>query len=412
VTTLVLGRRTGSGTGDAFATLNLGDGALAGAATTTIRALNMAINTSAGGVVVADLNVTGGNVAIGNGGGTAINMANANSGRTVTSTIDLTGGAVTVTGNIARTGGAGTENATITLAGSALNMSGFSIGTAGANIAFVAESGALSNLGQLNGGAALNKTTGAKLTISGTNAYTGPTNVTAGELEIAGTLTGAVAVSAGATLSSANTIVPQIAGLTAGSDETQGSVIDVGGSGGADTSTVGVLTADGNVTLGTTGTAFNTQLKIEIGGTDAGTEYDQLNVTAGRTVNLDNVTLSLTAINGYEFTLPTFSGGEYLTDGDKFFVLTLGAGSTLNGTFLGTNLAGTPNLPGYSTITIGGQDFAINYTANFETNNFAVGSGNDVALMAIPEPNSLHILAGSLGLAIGMQRFRRRRQLV
>jgi hypothetical protein len=32
-----------------------------------------------------------------------------------------------------------------------------------------------------------------------------------------------------------------------------------------------------------------------------------------------------------------------------------------------------------------------------------------VAIMAIPEPNSLAMLAGSMGLALGLQRFRRRR---
>jgi hypothetical protein len=38
----------------------------------------------------------------------------------------------------------------------------------------------------------------------------------------------------------------------------------------------------------------------------------------------------------------------------------------------------------------------------------ATGYGNDVAVMAIPEPNSLAMLASSFGLAPGLQRFRRR----
>jgi hypothetical protein len=38
-----------------------------------------------------------------------------------------------------------------------------------------------------------------------------------------------------------------------------------------------------------------------------------------------------------------------------------------------------------------------------------MGLGNDVVVMAVPEPNSLSMLAGSLGLALGLQRFRRRR---
>ena len=118
----------------------------------------MAINTANNGDVSAAIVVTGGNVSIGSGSGTAINMANADTGCTSTSAINLTGGATTVTGNIIRTGGAGTENATITLGDGSgtttgsLDMSGNSIGTATENITFVAESGNLSNLGELNGG--------------------------------------------------------------------------------------------------------------------------------------------------------------------------------------------------------------------------------------------------------------------
>ena len=36
-------------------------------------------------------------------------------------------------------------------------------------------------------------------------------------------------------------------------------------------------------------------------------------------------------------------------------------------------------------------------------------SGGDVVLQVVPEPNALSMLAGSLGLALGLQRFRRRR---
>jgi autotransporter-associated beta strand protein len=189
---LILGRRTSSGTGDASATLNLGDGAVVGAPTTIIDTLNMAINTSAGGTVIADLNITGGTVTIGTGSGTAINMANAGAGRTVTSTIDLTGGTTTVTGNIIRTGGAGTENATVTLNGGTLDMNGNSIGTGSANINFAAQSGTLRNLGQLNDGGALTKTTAGLLIMEGTNAYTGATNVSEGTLQVGGSLSGSL----------------------------------------------------------------------------------------------------------------------------------------------------------------------------------------------------------------------------
>ena len=35
--------------------------------------------------------------------------------------------------------------------------------------------------------------------------------------------------------------------------------------------------------------------------------------------------------------------------------------------------------------------------------------GHSVALFAVPEPNSLGMLMASLGVALGLQRFRRRR---
>lgn len=184
VTTLNMASRTLTSTGNATAVVNLGDSAAIGIPTTTIGAINMAVNTSAGGTVTADLNVTGGNVSIGTGSGTAINMANAGTGRTVTSTIDLSGGAVSVTGNIIRTGGAGTENATLTLAGSSLNINGNSIGTLAAPVAVVAQSGSLAGLAQLNGGGALTKTTSDTLIMGAGNAYTGATNVSDGTLQV------------------------------------------------------------------------------------------------------------------------------------------------------------------------------------------------------------------------------------
>lgn len=185
VTTLTMASRTSTGTGNATATVNLGDSAALGVPTTTIGALAMAINTSAGGTVIADFNVTGGNVAIGTGSGTAINMANAGTGRTVTSNMTLTGGTTSVTGNIVRTGGAGTENAVITLNGGVLNMNAKTIGASGAGlITFNAQAGTLSNLAELNGGAGLVKSTAGLLVMEGTNTYTGGTAINGGTLRV------------------------------------------------------------------------------------------------------------------------------------------------------------------------------------------------------------------------------------
>ena len=81
----------------------------------------------------------------------------------------------------------------------------------------------------------------------------------------------------------------------------------------------------------------------------------------------------------------------------------------MSGTF--ANATGTdPSFPGFSIFNgTDGQEFAVSYNASFTGGLFSTGGGTDVAIMAIPEPNSLAMLAGSFGLALGLQRFRRRK---
>ena len=57
-------------------------------------------------------------------------MGDSNAGGTANGTLNLTGGIVTLAGNITRTGGAGTTSATINLKGATLDMGGFNIGRA------------------------------------------------------------------------------------------------------------------------------------------------------------------------------------------------------------------------------------------------------------------------------------------
>ena len=87
-----------------------------------------------------------------------------------------------------------------------------------------------------------------------------------------------------------------------------------------------------------------------------------------------------------------------------------GSANAIAGTFANAGAA-DGNLTGFGTYNLGGQEFAISYTADIN-GNLGAGSftgGHDIALMAVPEPNSLAMLAGSLGMALGLQRFRRRR---
>jgi fibronectin-binding autotransporter adhesin len=262
-------------------------------------------------------------------------------------------------------------------------------------------------------GSELIKSGAGALEVSGTNTYTGETDVNEGTLIVNGSLAGNVNVAAGAILASGNNLSSQVAALTASSTTLLSSVVDPGWSGGSGSTSIGRLNADGNVTLGTSATELST-LRIEIAGNAAGTEYDQLNVVGvARSVSLSNSTLAGGAVNGHTFTDATYDtdSGQFLTDGAKYFVLTLANGSSLGGTKLANTLAPDSKLTAFDSIVIGGQHFAISFTANFDdlNNSTNFSGGNDVALMAIPEPNSLAMLAGSLGLALGLQRFRRRR---
>jgi autotransporter-associated beta strand protein len=242
IVTLVMSRRSGTGTGDSTSNVTLGGGAA------TIGFIDMAASTGtgAGSDSFATLGVSGGNVTIGTGSGTAINLANAGTGRTVTSNLNLTGGNVTVTGNIIRTGGAGVENETLTLDGAILDLSGNQIGTGATDVNFVARSGTLRNLGELNGGGTLNKSGTGTLHLDTANSYTGATTVSAGALHVShggalGGTTNGTSVSDGAVLELSNDITVSGEGLV------------LAGSGvsntGALRSTSGDNTYTGNITL-------------------------------------------------------------------------------------------------------------------------------------------------------------------
>jgi autotransporter-associated beta strand protein len=179
ITTLEMVRNTGAYGGAASATVTIGGGAA------TIDTVNMALNSSsAAATATANLNISGGTVTIGTGSGTAINMANASASRSSTSNINLTGGTMEVIGNIVRTAGAGTENATVTVNGGMLDLNGNSIGGGSAVITLAAQSGTLRNLGELNGGGSLTKTTEGVLILDGANTYTGKSIIDAGKLSI------------------------------------------------------------------------------------------------------------------------------------------------------------------------------------------------------------------------------------
>ena len=198
---------------------------------------------------------------------------------------------------------------------------------------------------------------------------TGTVEVDSLTLSGAGTLSaGAVTVASGATF--------DFAGGTLSVDTFNGDLLQSGGTL-APGNSPGTTIINGDYTLGTGGT-----LEIDIEGLTAGSQYDQL-VVSGDVSLAGELSVLLDA--GYS---PTYN--------DLFWIVNnMGESTTTSGMFDGIDQG--------EAFPLGGRSFFVYYGANYETQAFY--GGNDVLLTTIPEPSTLVMLLGLLGL-IG---FRRRR---
>jgi autotransporter-associated beta strand protein len=211
----------------------------------------------------------------------------------------------------------------------------------------------------------LAKSGAGTVTLSGTNTYTGATTVNDGKLVVNGSIsTSVTTVASGATLGGSGTV----RALTIDS----GAFVTPGNS-------PGILTVNGAYTQAG-------QYTAEITGTTAGVGgYDQIGVTG--TVDITGGGL-----------VAMFSGAGY-NEGDLFFILLNDSTDAITGTYTGF-------AQGATVATYGGLAWTISYNAN--ANNVGSPSftgGNDIALMAIPEPNVPALLGGLGALAL----LRRRR---
>lgn len=212
------------------------------------------------------------------------------------------------------------------------------------------------------GTVALTKIGAGNQTLAGINTYTGATSVDAGTLLVDGSITSsAITVKNGGTLGGTG-IVGQNVSLLAGG------VIAPGNSPG--TLTVGGMT--------TTGAG---QFNFQLNGVIAGTEYDQLIIdsTSGGSglVNLGAAVLNITL--GYS--PATF---------DQFDLIINDGTDAVTGNFFN----GATQLNEGDLFTAAGRQWQITYVA---------GTGNDVRLIAIPEPSIVCLAAFSFFL------FKRRR---
>jgi autotransporter-associated beta strand protein len=247
------------------------------------------------------------------------------------------------------------------------NSADFTFGGANFNAANSATTRA-----QITGNLALVKDGAGTFTLGGTLAngasdgghtYSGTTTVTDGKLVVNSNISTSLltTVQTGATLGGTGTV----GALT----------VDLGGTL-APGNSPGILNVNGAYTQ-------NGTLSLELNGTVAGTlsnQHDQVNVTGSVTLNG-----LLAATVGY---VP--APNDLL-----FILLNDDVGSdAVSGTFTG--------LAQGDTVTLDGYDWKISYTADSVGGTFL--GGNDVALMAVPEPGAA--LLGSLGMLALLRRRR------
>jgi hypothetical protein len=235
--------------------------------------------------------------------------------------------------------------------------------------------------------------------ISGTNNVSvGSGGTTATAFNVIGSVTtpGAVTVGNAATLSGNGVITA--ASLTASSTSAANPAIVAPTSGNA----AGLTINNGSVTLSTDAT-----LQLSIANSNAGSsgapalaDYSKLTLGTGVSVN----------ITGSDIAVTTGSANR----GDLFTIILSGAAVT--GTF--ANATPVTGSPGIYAFTSNGQNYEINYAYSGPTTASGITpaafqadtGGTNVALLMVPEPNSWSMLLGSLGIALGLQRFRRLRR--
>ncbi|MCB1203460.1 MAG: autotransporter-associated beta strand repeat-containing protein, partial [Verrucomicrobiae bacterium] len=439
ILTLYIANRGGTGSGNAIATVSLGDSAAPGVPTSNIGMIEMGVNssTNAGSVVTADLEIAGGLVNVGTGSGVAINMANAVAGRTSTSTIEVSGGILTLTGDVVRSGGGGTEDTSFIVSGGTVDFSGNRLGTSSEVVTLSAQSGTIRNLGELNGGGTFEKTTTGTLILEGSNTYTGATTISEGTLQLgSGGTDGTLHTDSLVSIASGAVFAVHQSDLVVQGVDFNGSPIsgdgafEQRGSGttvltAANTFTGGVSVNDGillvnNTTGSGTGSgAVTVNGDAVLGGN--GIISGNTNLGTGTTLSAGDPAVSAgigTLTFGGDLTLAT--GSTWLIDlvqnvnGSSDLIDVSSGTLNLSSASLGLNTTGAINFGNVYTIatfnSLAGTFNGLNEGAVISNYQISYGqvTAGAITLTAVPEPGTL----GFLGLALGgfaWRRWRRRR---
>lgn len=308
--------------------------------TLEIGSLNASSKGSNGSTTTTTINLGGGTVTSG-----AWTLATASGAGNAVATANLTGGDITFSGNISRgadAAGGGTATGTVNLDGANLMMSGNNIGDATNQIVFNAMSGTLSGLNELNGGGALTKTTAGVLVMGAANAYTGPTNVNDGTMQVGVAGVGATGSGLVTVVKSAATYAN--ASVISGSGMIQGAVVvgDI-----ANAANKGILSPGDGTHLTSNATLTITAaggLTVAAGsqtllGLTTATGTDAAFAASGMTASAYLASLSSTS-DGAVGTAPTAWFAQPSGGATDFLNLTNGAGTLTLGTNGGAAAAG------------------------------------------------------------------------
>jgi len=282
----------------------------------------------------------------------------------------------------------GSGNSTLSLGASqsiaSLTGSASSTVTLGNNTLTIGTtSGTTTFAGSISGvGGSLVKDGPSTQVLSGNSSYTGATNVNAGRLIVSGSLTGSTNVtgSSGATL-----------------DLNNGSCITTSGT----VAITGTLALSGSGTIGALNMNAGSTLATTITGTSAG-QYGQISTTGGITLSASGsgVKLSITTEYSRNVVIGDLANSDH-------FVLVLGNGAGGIGTF--SNVTMNVPDPNYGTVNeytdTNNNVWALFYNVNGLSSTTA-GSGSDIALYAIPEPQTSVILMGGIGMLVMLLRRR------
>ena len=238
----------------------------------------------------------------------------------------------------------------------------------------------------------LNKVGSGFVTLSNVNTYTGTTTVSAGTLNVTGSLASgsAVSVLSGATLSGTGTVNGTVSLNGTISPNTSG--------------TIGTLTT-GNLTLGAGGT-YNVDINAIPSGGTAGTNWDKLvagtltnSATSGSNfnINVSGTIASFVSTNSYTWPIGTYTGSAPSTD--NITVSGSGITNTLTGVFSITFSSGSINLvyTALPSITLGSIS-TLGHTCVGSTSSpqsFTVSGYNLIADISVTPPSGFQISQSS-----------------